>query len=95
MDPGPMNGTLYEFVIEGELDDRFGIRFEGLELQRRKGTTVLAGRLVDQAQLSGVLAQIQELGLELVSVNQPQRRGAAGGAAVADVAQGSGEGGGA
>ena len=88
MDPGPMNGTLYEFVIEGELGDRFASRFDGLELQRRAGTTVLRGRLVDQAQLSGVLAQIQELGLELVSVDQPERRAAAVGDASATAASG-------
>jgi len=73
MDAEPLKGTVYEFVIEGELSDRFAIRFDRLELERREGTTVLTGTLVDQAQLAGVLAQIQELGLELVSVNQPQR----------------------
>ena len=81
MDAEPTKGTVYEFVINGELGDRFAFRFGGLELRRREGTTVLTGRLVDQAQLSGVLAQIQELGLELVSVDQPQRH-----AAVPDVA---------
>jgi hypothetical protein len=90
MDAEPAEGTVYEFVIEGELGDRFACRFEGLGFQRREGTTVLTGRLVDQAQLSGVLAQIQELGLELVSVDQPQRRAAVPDAASPSPASGGG-----
>lgn len=77
MDTESKKGTVYEFVIDGELGDRFAERFDGLELHRRQGTTVLTGGLVDQAQLSGVLTQIQELGLELISVDQPERRAAA------------------
>jgi hypothetical protein len=76
MEPEPVKGVVYELVIEGELGDRFAQRFDGLELRRCQGTTILTGRLIDQAQLSGVLTQIQELGLELVSVDQPERRGA-------------------
>jgi hypothetical protein len=59
----------YEFVIRGEIGDRFGVLFEGFELERRRGETALRGTPVDQAQLHGVIERIQELGLELVSVN--------------------------
>jgi len=66
-------GTVYEFVVKGGLDDRFAFHFEGMRLERRDGTTALIGRLVDQPQVAGVMAQIQELGLELISVRQLEK----------------------
>ena len=38
-------------------------------LERDAGRTVLTGPVIDQAQMHGVIERIQELGLELVSVN--------------------------
>jgi hypothetical protein len=57
-------------VVRGELDDRFAYLFNGLDLERIAGTTVLSGNVIDQAQLHGYIAQVGELGLELVSVRQ-------------------------
>jgi hypothetical protein len=62
-------GQPYEFVLRGEIGDRFGLWFEGMRLQRTPGHTVLAGVMLDQAHLLGVIERIQELGIELVSVN--------------------------
>ena len=42
--------------------------FDGLTLVRRNGATELAGEVVDQAQLYGLLARIRDLGLDLESV---------------------------
>jgi hypothetical protein len=42
--------------------------FEGLALEHGRGKTALVGEIRDQAQLYGVLERIQNLGLELVSV---------------------------
>jgi hypothetical protein len=61
--------TDYEFVIRGEIGDRFGLIFEGMRLERSAGTTVLTGPVRDQAQLHGLIERIQELGIDLVSVN--------------------------
>jgi hypothetical protein len=61
-------GRRYEFVLRGEIGDRFSVLFEGMQLQRITGHTVLTGAIVDQAQLFGVIERIQELGVELVSV---------------------------
>lgn len=64
-----MTATLgYQFVLRGEIGDRFGPLFEGMRLERIPGRTVLTGDVIDQAHLHGLIAQIQELGLELVSV---------------------------
>jgi hypothetical protein len=64
-----MTAEPYEFVLRGEIGDRFGLWFEGMRLQRTPGHTVLVGVMLDQAHLLGVIERIQELGIELVSVN--------------------------
>ena len=51
----------------GELDQRFGAAFEGLALTAGDGMTELTGSLADQAQLQGVLRQLFDLGLVVVS----------------------------
>jgi hypothetical protein len=61
---------IYQLVIRGELDERFGFLFEGMQMERREGTTVLAGQVTDQAKLMGLIERIDELGLELLSVQQ-------------------------
>jgi hypothetical protein len=63
-------GGTYRLVVRGELDDRFAYLFNGLDLERIVGATVLSGSVVDQAQLHGYIARVEELGLELVSVRQ-------------------------
>jgi hypothetical protein len=61
--------TDYELVLRGEIGDRFAMFFEDMQLERVEGQTHLIGEVRDQAQLLGVIERIQELGLELVSVN--------------------------
>jgi len=43
-----------------------------MQLQRLAGMTVLTGQVTDQAHLLGLIEQIQELGVELISVNPDQ-----------------------
>lgn len=59
----------YRLVLRGELGDSFGVLFDGMQLQRLAGTTVLTGDVTDQAHLVGLIERVQELGVELVSVN--------------------------
>ncbi len=59
----------YGLVLRGELGDSFGVLFDGMQLQRLAGTTVLTGDVTDQAHLLGLIERVQELGVELVSVN--------------------------
>jgi hypothetical protein len=66
-------GQGYELVLRGEIGDRFGVLFEGMRLERAAGHTVLTGTVLDQAHLHGLIERIQELGLELVSVNPAPR----------------------
>ena len=60
----------YLIVVRGELDDRFAHLFNGMRMERVHGTTVLTGRVIDQAQLHGFIERLEELGLELLSIEQ-------------------------
>ena len=79
MDSNWARSRRYRLVLRGELGDSFGFLFEGMQLRRLAGMTVLTGQVTDQAHLLGLIQQIQELGVELVSVNPDQ--GTDGGAA--------------
>ena len=59
----------YRLVLRGELGDSFGVLFDGMQLERLAGTTVLTGDVTDQAHLVGLIERVQELGVELVSIN--------------------------
>ena len=62
----------YRLVLRGELGDSFAFLFEGMQLHNEAGMTVLTGPVTDQAHLLGLIERIQELGVELVSVNPEQ-----------------------
>jgi hypothetical protein len=65
-----MPSTWYEIRIQGTLSPETAEWFEGLELrQEQEGRTVLAGWIVDQAALHGLLARVRDLNLTLLSVN--------------------------
>jgi hypothetical protein len=65
--PNPMAVREYQVVVGGELSDDAAPAFKGMRLERREGTTILVGRIRDQAELQGLLTRISELGLTLVS----------------------------
>ena len=67
MDADSTRLTSYRIVLRGELGDDFAVLFEDMRLERADGATVLTGTL-DQAQLCGVIGRVQDLGLELVSI---------------------------
>jgi len=64
----PAGSVYYEFRIRGVLGDTLLGAFPGLHVEVQEGDTVLAGALPDQSALHGVLAQIGQLGLELLVV---------------------------
>jgi hypothetical protein len=68
---------LYEIRVKGHLDARWAERFGGMTITpAESGETLLTGPVIDQAALHGLLKQIRDSGLPLVSVN-PVRRGLA------------------
>ena len=68
MDSDQARGRRYRLVLRGELGEPFGFLFEGMQMDRVAGTTVLTGRVIDQAHLHGLIQRTQELGLELISI---------------------------
>lgn len=61
----------YRIRVKGHLADRWSDWLGGMAIHLQEdGTTVLAGPLVDQAALHGVIVQIRELGLPLLSVRR-------------------------
>ena len=69
----------YRIVVRGELDDRFSYLFGGMEMERVEGTTVLTGRVIDQTELHGFIERFEELGLELLHIEQIGEPSSAGG----------------
>ena len=67
---GGRRGATYRLVVRGELNDRFAYLFNGMEMERIAGTTELRGTVVDQAQLHGFIGRCDDLGLELLCVEQ-------------------------
>ena len=63
------HGQTYQIVLRGEIGERFSVLFAGMRLESSQGTTVVTGPVRDQAHLHGLIERVQELGIELVSVN--------------------------
>ena len=63
-----MTGLTCTIVVSGEFGERFVGAFADLGLARESGTTRLTGVLIDQSGANGVLHQLMDLGLEIISV---------------------------
>ena len=60
----------YEIRVRGRMGGMLLVAFPDLSAQADGAETVLAGPLVDQAALYGVLAQLEALGLELLELHR-------------------------
>ena len=60
----------YEFRVAGRLSERTQGAFVDMAVHDAPPETVISGEVLDDAHLHGVLAQIQDLGLHVVSVLQ-------------------------
>lgn len=68
------SGDWYEIRLDGRLDPRWAAWLDGFDLLPGDGgSTVLRGSVPDQAALHGVLHQIRDLGLPIISVAQIER----------------------
>ena len=63
-----MAANRYRIVLRGRLSKRFESAFAGMTLEHSPGRTVLTGEIQDQARLYAVLDQVQDFGIELLSV---------------------------
>ena len=66
----------YEIRVEGHLDrGRWSGWFAGMDVRLTEGgNTVISGPVIDQSALHGLLAQVRDLGLNLISVHRTDPR---------------------
>jgi hypothetical protein len=58
-----------EIRIEGCLDPQWTEWFEGLEVKRTiNGETIIAGGVLDQAALYGLIGKLRDLGVKLLAI---------------------------
>jgi hypothetical protein len=63
-------GGIFEIKVGGHLDAHWSDRLGGLTIHHdSRGNTLLTGIITDQAALHGILVQIRDLGLTLISLN--------------------------
>ena len=65
-----MAASNYEFRIGGRLSDPVLAHFDMLEPDAACVDTILHGTIRDQAELHGLIGQVQSLGLELLEVRR-------------------------
>jgi ABC-2 type transport system ATP-binding protein len=60
----------YQIRVKGGLDARWAAWFDGLTVTAVRDETIIAGPVIDQPALHGLLVKIRDLGLPLVSVHR-------------------------
>ena len=58
----------YEFRVDGTLSDEARAAFVDMRIMEAPPQTVLDGDVLDESHLHGIIAQLQALGLTVVSV---------------------------
>ena len=67
--------NVYQIRVKGVLDSKWSDWFDGLTLTpQSNGQTLLAGPVVDQAALHGLLNKIRDIGLPLLSVSSEEMK---------------------
>jgi hypothetical protein len=62
--------TVYQIRVKGHLGPQWTDWFDGLTITLGEdGNTLLAGAVIDQAALHGLLKKVRDLGMSLLSVN--------------------------
>ncbi len=60
-------------IVQGHLDTKWKNWFEGMVISYEGPNTMLSGNIKDEAHLHGILNQIRDLNLKLISVNPAGR----------------------
>ena len=61
---------IFQIKVKGHLDKNWSDTFDDLTITpERDGTTLISGKIVDDAALYGLLKRIRDSGMSLVSVN--------------------------
>ena len=67
-----MKGKI-EIKVEGHLDKKWMDWLEGMVINYEGTHTILSGNIKDEAHLHGILNQIRDLKLKLISVNPDEK----------------------
>jgi len=59
----------FKIAVQGHLDKNWKSNFEGMEISYEGDNTILTGNIKDEAHLHGILNQIRDLNLKLISIN--------------------------
>jgi len=62
--------AFYQIRVNGTLDQSWSDWFGSLTVTEQNGETLLAGQVIDQAALHGILAKVNDLGLAIISVER-------------------------
>ncbi len=62
--------AFYQIRVKGNLDQSWSDWFGSFTITLQNGETLLAGQVIDQAALHGILAKINDLGLVILSVER-------------------------
>ena len=68
-----MKGKI-EIKVEGHLDKKWMDWFVGMVISYEDANTILSGNIKDEAHLHGILNQIRDLNLKLISVNPDEKK---------------------
>ena len=67
----PSQPVLYQIRLKGHLGEHWAEWFEGMTITLAdNGETLLTGYVVDQAALHGLLKQVRDLGMPLLSIER-------------------------
>lgn len=61
-------------IVQGLLDTKWKDWFEGMVISYEGTNTILTGNIMDEAHLHGILNQIRDLNLKLISVNPMEKK---------------------
>lgn len=66
----PDQPKYYTIILKERLEPNWSEWFDGFTVEQGYKSTILTGRVVDQAALHGLLIKIRDLGLTLVAVEE-------------------------
>ena len=60
----------YQIKVKGHLGSQWSDWFEGMTITYQEGITTIAGEVMDQVALHGLLVRVRDLNLPLISVKR-------------------------
>jgi hypothetical protein len=67
-----MKGKI-KIKVQGHLDKEWEASFEGFIISYEGDTTILSGNIKDEAHMHGILNQIRDLNINLISINPDEK----------------------